>query len=101
MPISPIHRRKFLRGAAALGALPFAGLSRAAAAAEAELVARKVFFDNPDYGSVRISPDGETLSWLAPVDNVRNLWVAPRDNPGAARAVTQATDRNLSNFYHW
>jgi dipeptidyl aminopeptidase/acylaminoacyl peptidase len=101
MPIIPIDRRKFLRGTAALGALPFAGLSRAAAAAEAELVARKVFFDNPDVGALRISPDGETLSWLAPVDNVRNLWVAPRDNPGAARAVTHATDRNLSNFYHW
>jgi len=100
MPLIPIDRREFLRGTAALGALPFAGAGRALAA-EAELVARKVFFDNPDVGSVRISPDGETLSWLAPVDNVRNLWVAPRENPGAARAVTHATDRNLSNFYRW
>jgi dipeptidyl aminopeptidase/acylaminoacyl peptidase len=100
MPIIPIDRREFLRGTAALGALPFVRSGRAAAA-EAELVARKVFFDNADVGSVRISPDGQTLSWLAPVDNVRNLWVAPRENPGAARAVTHATDRNLSNFYHW
>jgi dienelactone hydrolase len=98
--IIPIHRRDFLRHAAALGvALPFAGT--AAAAAENELVARKVFFDNPDVGSVRISPDGQTLSWLAPVDNVRNLFVAPRDDLDAARAVTHATDRNLSTFYRW
>jgi dipeptidyl aminopeptidase/acylaminoacyl peptidase len=95
-----IHRRDFLRHAAALGvALPFAGT--AAAAAENELVARKIFFDNPDVGSVRISPDGQTLSWLAPIDNVRNLFVAPRDDLDAARAVTHATDRNLSTFYRW
>src|SRR4051794_8734976 len=95
----PIDRRDFLRHAAALGiALPFAG---SAAAAESELVARTVFFDNPDIGSVRISPDGQTLSWLAPIENVRNLFVAPRDDLNAARAVTHATDRNLATFYRW
>jgi dipeptidyl aminopeptidase/acylaminoacyl peptidase len=95
----PLDRRDFLRYAAALGvALPFA---RSAAAAESELVARKVFFDNPDIGGVRISPDGERLAWLAPVGGVRNLFVAPRDDLDAARAVTHATDRNLSPFYRW
>jgi hypothetical protein len=95
----PIDRRDFLRHAAALGvALPFA---HSAAAAEAELVARKVFFDNPDIGSVRVSPDGQTLAWLAPVDNVRNLFVAPLADLSSARAVTHATDRNLSTFYRW
>jgi dipeptidyl aminopeptidase/acylaminoacyl peptidase len=95
----PIDRRDFLRHAAALGvALPFA---RSAAAAETDLVARKVFFDNPDIGSVRISPNGETLAWLAPVGGVRNLFVAPRDDLDAARAVTHATARNLSTFYRW
>ncbi|MEA2821872.1 MAG: hypothetical protein QOJ86_3876 [Bradyrhizobium sp.] len=97
--VIPIHRRDFLRHAAALGVvLPFAGT---AAAEQSDLVARKVFFDNPDVGSVRISPDGQTLSWLAPIDNVRNLFVAPRDDLDAARAVTHATDRNLSTFYRW
>jgi dipeptidyl aminopeptidase/acylaminoacyl peptidase len=97
----PIDRRDFLRHAAALGVtLPFAPFERAVAA-EAELVARKVFFDNPDVGSVRISPDGENLAWLAPIGGVRNLFVAPLSDPGAARAVTHATDRNLSTFYRW
>lgn len=93
-----IDRRDVLRGAAALAALPFARLAQAAAP---DLIARKIFFDNPDVGSVQISPDGRTLSWLAPVDNVRNLFVAPREDPAAARAVTHATDRNLSSFYRW
>ena len=98
----PIDRRAFLRHAAALGAaLPLAGFGRAAIAGGADLVARKVFFDNPDVGSVRISPDGQTLAWLAPIDNVRNLFVAPRHDLNAARAVTHATDRNLSTFYRW
>ena len=93
----PIDRRDFLRHAAALGAaLPFAGFGRAAAA-ETELVARKVFFDNPDVGSVRISPDGQTLAWLAPVGGVRNLFVAPlagsrRRARGDARHRPQSVD---------
>jgi dipeptidyl aminopeptidase/acylaminoacyl peptidase len=99
---SPIDRRDFIRGTTALGTmLPFAGFGRAAAAAETELVARKIFFDNPDVGSVRVSPDGQTLAWLAPIDNVRNLFVAPLADLAAARAVTHATDRNLSTFYRW
>ena len=100
MPVIPIDRRDFLLGTAAFGALPFASFGRAAAA-EADLVARKVFFDNPDVGSVRVSPDGQTLAWLAPVGGVRNLFVAPLSDLAAARAVTHATDRNLSNFYRW
>ena len=99
--VIPIDRRDFLRGTAALGtALPFASFGRAAAA-ETDLVARKVFFDNPDVGSVRVSPDGQNLAWLAPIDGVRNLFVAPLADLGAARAVTHATDRNLSTFYRW
>ena len=97
MYAAPIDRRDFLRRTAALGtSLPFAGLAWRAAAQSTDLVARRVFFDNPDYGSVRISPDGQTLSYLAPIDGVRNLWVAPVADPGAARPVTHATDRNLA-----
>lgn len=97
----PIDRRDFLRNTAVLGTvLPFASFGRAIAA-EADLVARKVFFDNPDIGSVRVSPDGQNLAWLAPIGGVRNLFVAPRDDLDAARAVTHATDRNLSTFYRW
>jgi dipeptidyl aminopeptidase/acylaminoacyl peptidase len=102
MPVVRIDRRDFLRHAAAFGAaLPFAGFSRAAATAETDLVARKIFFDNPDIGSVRISPDGQTLAWLAPIGGVRNLFVAPLADLGSARAVTHATDRNLSTFFRW
>jgi dipeptidyl aminopeptidase/acylaminoacyl peptidase len=102
MYAAQIDRRDFLRYAAAFGTtLPFVGLGRADAAPEPELVARRVFFDNPDCGNVRVSPDGQHLAYLAPLDGVRNLWVTPLADPHAAQPLTRATDRNLSLYFRW
>ncbi|GKQ53073.1 S9 family peptidase [Bradyrhizobium sp. Ce-3] len=99
---APIDRRLLLRHAAVLGAsLPFAGLIGSARAEAPALIARKVFFDNPDYINVRLSPDGTQLSWVAPLDGVNNLWVASLSDLKAARPVTRVTDRNISNVYRW
>jgi dipeptidyl aminopeptidase/acylaminoacyl peptidase len=98
---APIHRRLFLKSAAAFTAtLPFAR-PEYALAADAELIARRALFDDVDYGSVTLSPDGWHLSWLAPVDGVRNLFVARIDDIASARAVTRVTDRNIAPFYRW
>ncbi|HEX2892148.1 S9 family peptidase [Vineibacter terrae] len=96
---SPFPRRRFVRNIAAItaGVAGYAG-ARAIAAPEAPLVERRLFFDNPDYGSVAISPDGQHLAWLAPIGSVRNLWVAPVDDLGAARPLTRVTDRSLGAF---
>ena len=59
----------------------------------------RVFFDNPDYINVRVSPDGKTLAWIAPVDHVNNLFVAPIADPAAARAVTRVTGREPSSVF--
>jgi len=64
------------------------------------LIPRKVLFGNPDRTLVRLSPDGATLSWLAPRDGVLNVWVAPRQNLEAARPVTHDTGRGI-RFYLW
>ena len=64
------------------------------------LIPRKLLFGNPDRASAQISPDGAQLSWLAPWDGVLNVWVAPADNPGAARPVTRDTGRGI-RFYGW
>jgi dipeptidyl aminopeptidase/acylaminoacyl peptidase len=102
MLASPIPRRAFLRHAAAFGAtMPLLGLGRAAAALQTDLVPRRVFFDNPDCDSVKVSPDGQHLAYLAPLDGVRNLWVAPLAEPNAARPITRATDRNLNSEFRW
>jgi hypothetical protein len=40
------------------------------------LIPRDSLFGNPERANVRISPDGKSLSWVAPVDGVLNVWVA-------------------------
>jgi dipeptidyl aminopeptidase/acylaminoacyl peptidase len=62
------------------------------------LIPRKVFFSNPDKASPRISPDGKTLGYLAPVNGVLNVWAGPTDNIQAARPVTQDTVRGIRFF---
>jgi dipeptidyl aminopeptidase/acylaminoacyl peptidase len=64
------------------------------------LIARKALFGNPDKSSAGISPDGRHLAWLAAVDGVMNVWVAPRDNTAAANPVTRDTLRGI-RFYWW
>lgn len=67
---------------------------------ETPLIARRIFFGNPDRASVRISPDGTRLSWLAPLDGVLNVWVAARGDLAAARPVTRDTGRGI-RIYWW
>src|ERR1700760_72204 len=101
MVFTPVDRRVFLKGSAALGlALPFAGVARTEAR-EADLIARKVFFDNADCYNVRVSPDGRNLAWAAPIDGVINLFVAPVENPAATRTVTHITGRSISTYFRW
>lgn len=62
------------------------------------LIPRKLLFGNPERTSVRISPDGAHLAWLAPRDGVLNVWVALRDNVDAAKPVTHDTVRGIRMF---
>ena len=64
------------------------------------LIPRKLLFGNPDKTQARISPDGQRLSYLAPVNGVLNVWVGPVDNPMAARPVTNDTKRGI-RFHGW
>ncbi|MBN8224644.1 MAG: S9 family peptidase [Xanthomonadales bacterium] len=66
---------------------------------EVELIPRDALFGNPERASVQISPDGKYLSWIAPVDGVMNVWVAPAGDPSAARAVTDDKARGIRNYF--
>ncbi len=73
-------------------------LSGAARGEETALIPRRLLFGNPDRASPAISPDGKRLAWLAPVDGVLNVWVAPVGELGSARAVTRDTKRGIRSF---
>src|SRR5690606_34384103 len=42
---------------------------------------------------------GRWLSWVAPVEGVLNIWVAPADSPDQARAVTSDAARGIRNYF--
>lgn len=64
------------------------------------LIPRKILFGNPDKASPQISPDGKYLSFLAPVEGVLNLWVAPAGDLAAASPVTRDRGRGI-RLYGW
>jgi dipeptidyl aminopeptidase/acylaminoacyl peptidase len=64
------------------------------------LIPRETLFGNPDKAGVRISPDGKHLSFLAPVNNVLNVWVGPLSDPSKAKPVTKDTKRGI-RIYFW
>ncbi|MFO1172679.1 MAG: S9 family peptidase [Hyphomicrobiaceae bacterium] len=63
-------------------------------------IPRRKLFGNPDRAMVRLSPDGRSLSWLAPVEGVMNVWVAPRDRLADAKPITTDRKRGI-RFYGW
>ncbi len=96
-------RRHFLASAAASVS---AGLFRPRPAWPAQerarpLVPRETFFGDPDVAWAQLSFDGASVAYFAPVDGVRNLWVAPVGDLGAAKPLTHATDRPIGFFFQW
>ncbi|MEQ8764095.1 MAG: S9 family peptidase, partial [Planctomycetota bacterium] len=76
------------------------GCQPLATQSSAELLPRATLFGAPDRASVQLSPDGEHISYLAPVDGVLNVWVAPRADLDRAKPITQDTGRGIRN-YNW
>jgi dipeptidyl aminopeptidase/acylaminoacyl peptidase len=68
--------------------------------ARTPLIPRQVLFGNPDRASVRLSPDGAHLSWVAEHEGAMNVWVAPREDLGKARAITSVPGRGVRT-YSW
>ena len=64
------------------------------------LIPRRTLFDNPTFFGAKISPDGAWISWLAPVDGVLNVWLAPSGDAKAAEPVTRTKGRPI-NWQDW
>ncbi|QQQ01132.1 S9 family peptidase [Lysobacter enzymogenes] len=99
MPIHPPSLAS--RTGLALGlslALAAPAFAASAASADGELIPRSALFGNPERSGAQISPDGRYLSWLAPVNGVMNVWVAPAGEPAKARAVTDDAARGIRSY---
>lgn len=102
-----LHRYTF--GFAALTVIAgICGMSQAAAGEKAAeipapaavpLIPRDVLFGNPDKAAPEISPDGKQIAFLAPVDGVINVWVAPLSDISDARAITHDKKRGVRSFF--
>ncbi|MFI4892337.1 MAG: S9 family peptidase [Phycisphaerales bacterium JB058] len=71
----------------------------AKSARDVEVISREVLFGNPERASFQASPDGKTLSWLAPKDGVLNVYVAPIDDIDNAKAVTNDDYRGIRQYF--
>jgi dipeptidyl aminopeptidase/acylaminoacyl peptidase len=64
-----------------------------------DLIPRETLFGNPDRAGAQVSPDGKQLAFLAPLDGVLNVWVAPSDKPSVGKAVTKDTNRGIRRYF--
>ncbi|NML93972.1 S9 family peptidase [Novosphingobium olei] len=62
------------------------------------LIPRASLFGYPARFGLQISPCGRWFGWIAPIDGVANIWVAPFAAIADARPVTRDTGRGITGF---
>ncbi len=56
------------------------------------------FFRNPESRGYLLSPDGKTLSYLAPWESRMNVWIRPTAG-GEAKRITSEKDRDIRDYF--
>ncbi|GMU38302.1 MAG: S9 family peptidase [Phycisphaerae bacterium] len=94
-----MQRRKRISFIASALTLAGAAPSAMAQGTPSPLIPREVFFGNPDKAGVQLSPDGKQIAFLAPVNDVLNVWVGPIADPSKAKPVTDDKVRGIRNYF--
>jgi dipeptidyl aminopeptidase/acylaminoacyl peptidase len=65
------------------------------------LIPREILFGNPEKTSPSISPDGTRIAFLAPLNNVLNIWVTPPNDTDLthAKPITKETKRHIRSYF--
>jgi dipeptidyl aminopeptidase/acylaminoacyl peptidase len=64
------------------------------------LVDREIFFGNPEISGGQLSPDGRWVSFVKPLDGIRNIWVKAIADPfEAARPMTADSLRPVQGYF--
>src|SRR2546428_469566 len=62
------------------------------------LIPRRVLFAEPDHANAQLSPDGRFISYLANLNGIRNILVAPIDDLAQANPITHVSDTGLWDY---
>ncbi len=62
------------------------------------LIPRSILFGNPVQANPQISPDGEWIAYLAPYEDVLNIWVQSSMG-GKVEVRTRVQGRGISNYF--
>lgn len=72
----------------------------ALAAQQPPILDRELFFGNPEISASQLSPDGKYVSFIKPLNGVRNVFVRGIGEPNsAARPVTNETKRPIGGYF--
>ena len=74
------------------------GIGAKAAPAPDALIPRSVLFADQDKLSVRLSPDGKTISYIAPVDGTLGVWLSSVADPAKPRLLFKQTGAPFFNL---
>ena len=67
---------------------------------ETPIVDRAIFFDNPEITGAQVSPDGQYISFLKPLDGMRNIWVMRRgESFETAHPITNEKKQPISSYF--
>lgn len=64
-----------------------------------DLIPRSLLFGNPERTLVRMSPDGEYISYIAPKDGVLNVFLAKSNDISEAQVITKDNDRGIRQYF--
>jgi dipeptidyl aminopeptidase/acylaminoacyl peptidase len=71
-----------------------------ASAAPPPLIDRQLFFGDPEISASQISPDGQFIAFMKPLDGTRNVWVKKVAEPfSAAHPVTADKTRPIAAYF--
>ncbi len=64
------------------------------------IIDREILFGNPEIAGAQLSPDGEWMSFMKPLDDVRNIWIKKADEPfDNARPLTASEKRPIPGYF--
>lgn len=94
-----LHLTASLALACSLASVAAAMPTTSPTADDATLIPRSLLFGNPDRAALTLSPDGKRVAFLAPLEGVLNVWVAPVGDLAAAKPITKDAGRGIRQFF--